>query len=120
MAIITPVPKPAAAASAAALPVATDPVGDEIVWSGARCFVLFENKHTAAITVQRAVVKSQAWAPGVGPVVTPGGSVSIPANGLRLFWLDPLEVDAFINANGYIGFTYTGHNPALLISAFRF
>lgn len=104
--------------------VATAPAGDKFLVSDTtkRVVLLFDNGHSNPITVA-VVAQSKTISGGVGY-----GSGSwkaadrdaVIANGTKgAIIIEPTEIRAFLDADGYLNLAYTGGNAALSVLAFN-
>lgn len=104
-------------APAAITGVATQAGGDEIAFSGQDLMVHFTNGHASPITITCTPTLANLRVDGAGDVATPVRSIALAAGAQTVFFFDQKNASAYLNANGRIPFTYTGHNALLLVRA---
>lgn len=115
MATLTPVSVNNVGANVAAQNTAAG--GDEFVYNGGRLLLAFTNGHTAAITVSFAPTLTNINS-DAGLVAVPSRALAVTANGgVGVFEFTPSDVGPYLNANGRIPVTFTGHNAALVVRA---
>lgn len=89
--------------------VTPNPDGDTIVE--------FLNGHASSITISVVPTTTPVLVDGVGSVTTPTRSLALAAGAHGRFKFTKANLQAYLNANGRIPFTYTSHNVALTIVA---
>lgn len=92
---------------------ATAAGGDEFVYTGRPLVIFFDNGHASDITVSFAPAQASQTKPGVGTFTAPTRSLAVTAGEQAMFMFSPENAGAYVNGNGRIAVTYTGHNAAL-------
>lgn len=94
----------------------TNAGGDEFVFGGSGVILTFHNGHASPITVAIAPTATVMDTPG-GPTAPAARSMVIPAGQVGQILFDAKNVSPYLNANGRIPVTYTGHDALLKVRA---
>jgi len=97
------------------VPVASTPAGDTVPFTGGDLLLMFDNGHSASITVEIAPTKTTGIIAGAGIADIPTRSLVLAAGAKGAILFRGGDASAYVNASRLIPITYTSGNALLTV-----